>query len=62
VKKLKKFRLLEELSQVNFAKKIGVSISLYEKVERGDMLASRNFMSKIKNEYPEINIDEIFFN
>ncbi|MFB5250889.1 MULTISPECIES: helix-turn-helix domain-containing protein [Bacillus cereus group] len=59
--KLKIFRQNKGLSQVKFAQKIGVSQSMYEKVERGYMKPSRNFMGKLKKTYPEANIDSIFF-
>ncbi|MGN7192845.1 helix-turn-helix domain-containing protein [Bacillus mycoides] len=62
MKELREFRKKKKLSQVRFAKKIGVSQSMYEKVERGVIPPSRAFMEKIKLTYPEVNIDFIFFN
>ncbi len=49
-------------SQDGMARHIGVSLSMYEKVERGDMEPSRNFMKKIKVKFPEESIDTLFFN
>lgn len=40
---------------------LGVSPSLYEKVERGYRPASRAFLEKFKTAFPDSNIDGIFF-
>ena len=61
MKNVKQFRLAKGLSMDNIARAIGVSLSFYEKVERGHAQPSRAFMQKIKKAYPEINIDEMFF-
>jgi DNA-binding XRE family transcriptional regulator len=58
---LKRMRRELKLTQKSMAKSIGVSLSMYEKVERGHKKASRNFMESLKKEYPEVIIDEIFF-
>lgn len=59
---LREFRDSKGLTQLEMARNVGVSLSMYEKVERGYMKASRNFMEKVKNKYPYINIESIFFN
>ncbi|MFJ7953963.1 helix-turn-helix domain-containing protein [Lysinibacillus sp. NPDC096418] len=62
LKPLKEFRQGVKLTQQEMAKNIGVSISMYEKVERGTIKASRNFIESVKSKYPHIDIDYIFFN
>jgi DNA-binding XRE family transcriptional regulator len=59
---LKSFRELNRLTQKDMAATIGVSLSMYEKVERGYIKASRGFMEKTKHQYPHVNVDYIFFN
>lgn len=59
---LKQFRKEKKLTQQEMANSIGVSLSMYEKVERGYIKASRNFMDALKVKYPQIEIDKIFFN
>ncbi|MBE1557009.1 helix-turn-helix transcriptional regulator [Sporosarcina limicola] len=59
---LKELRAGNGLTQKEMADKIGVSLSMYEKVERGTIQASRNFIGKIKRAFPHISIDYIFFN
>ncbi|KUF32864.1 helix-turn-helix domain-containing protein [Lysinibacillus sp. F5] len=59
---LKEFRKETKLTQQEMAKNIGVSLSMYEKVERGYIKASRGFIESMKRKYPHIDIDYIFFN
>lgn len=59
---MKEFRVSKGLSQKAMAESIGVSLSMYEKVERGYIKASRNFMESFKIKYPQIDIEYIFFN
>jgi len=59
---LRIFRESTTLSQFSMAKKLDVSLSLYEKIERGHIQASRAFMQRLKLAYPEVDIDEMFFN
>lgn len=59
---LKELRKEKKLTQPEMANSIGVSLSMYEKVERGYIKASRGFMEAIKKKYPNIDIDQIFFN
>lgn len=58
---LKKFRKGLNMTQKLFAKSIGVSESLYIKIELGIRKPSRNFISKLKSKYPEINTNVFFF-
>ena len=59
---LKKFRKDLNMTQPEMAKVLGFSLSMYEKVERGTVRASRNFISALKENYPDVDIDYIFFN
>lgn len=61
MQKLREFRDGVGISQYNMARRLDVSISFYEKIERGHTNASRGFMEKLKKAFPEVNIDEIFF-
>ncbi len=58
---LKEIRILHGLSQRSMASLIKVSLSAYEKTERGELQPSRNFMLKVKEGFPDISIDEVFF-
>ena len=58
---LKEFRTQKGLSQEKMASELGVSLSMYAKVEQGTAKAGRHFMEKIKRTYPEASIDHIFF-
>ncbi len=60
-KRLKELRTGCGFSQDGMAKHLGVSLSFYEKVERGDMKPSRNFMLKVKARFPHVSMDSIFF-
>lgn len=59
--KLREFRTQKGISQEKMAIKLGVSLSMYAKVEQGAAKAGRAFMERIKNCYPEASIDHIFF-
>jgi len=59
--RLREFRMEKGLSQEKMAIKLGVSLSMYAKVEQGAAKAGRAFMERIKGCYPEANIDKIFF-
>lgn len=58
---LKKFRKSKGLSQEEFAKAIGFTLSMTAKIETGKVKPSRNFMEKVKKAFPEVDINEIFF-
>lgn len=58
---LRRFRKSLNLTQEAMANRLGITVSMYEKVEGGRAGASAAFMRRIKNEFPNANIDEIFF-
>lgn len=58
---LRKLRKENGYSQEQMAAELGVSLSMYQKVEQGSAKAGRNFMEKIKQRFPEASIDYIFF-
>lgn len=58
---LKGFRISRGLTQKELANELGFSKSYYSKIENGERQPSFPFMSKLKNRYPEVSIDDIFF-
>lgn len=58
---LKKLRKSLKLNKREMAKTIGVSFSYYEKIESGERNVSRNFLIKLKEKFPQFDIN-IFFN
>ena len=54
------FRNAKNMSQVQFARHIGVSVSFLSKVELGTRQPSFGFMQKLKIAFEDVNIDEIF--
>ena len=58
---LREFRKAHGLSQDAMARKLGITLSMYEKVESGRAGASAAFMRRLKNAFPEVSIDHIFF-
>ncbi len=58
---VKEFRKEMGMSQEEFARKIGFTLSMVAKVEAGSAKPSRNFMEKIKAAFPEADINAIFF-
>ena len=61
MEQLKKFRKEKGFSQSRMAERLGITLSLYEKVESGRASASAAFMRRLKKAFPEVNIDNIFF-
>ncbi len=59
--KLKEYRLVNGLTQEAMAKKLGYTLSMYEKVEQGRAGTSARFMQKFKKSFPKACIDDIFF-
>lgn len=59
--KLKEFRKKQDLTQEAMAHKLGITLSMYEKVEGGRAGASAAFMRRLKEAFPEASIDAIFF-
>lgn len=58
---LKSFRKSKNLTQKKMAAKLGFTLSMYEKVEGGRTRASSKFMERVKEAFPDANIDKIFF-
>ncbi len=59
--RLKEFRREKGLSQEAMAKILGITLSMYEKVEQGRANASAGFMKRFKEAFKEASIDYIFF-
>lgn len=59
--KLQEFRKSKNLSQEEFARSIGFTLSMVAKVESGRAKASRNFIERVKTVYPDLKIEEVFF-
>lgn len=59
--KLKELREEKNLSQKEIAKILNVSISYYSKIESGWQNPSFDFLVKLKNCFPTVNIDVMFF-
>lgn len=55
------FRNTKKMSQVQFARYIGVSVSFLSKIELGTRQPSFSFMQKLKNAFEDVDIDKIFF-
>lgn len=60
MEELKEFRKSLNLTSQEFAEKIGISKSLYDKVETGVRKPSREFTTKLKSKYPQFDVN-IFF-
>jgi len=58
---LSEYRKSKKLTQVEMAEQIGVSFSHYSKIESGIRNPSYNFMVRIKDVFPDIDIDSTFF-
>ena len=58
---LRNYRLEQQKSIKEMSDSIGVSKSLYEKIEYGQRTPSYNFVKKFKNRYPQCNSDLLFF-
>lgn len=59
--RLREFRKSHNLTQEAMANVLGITVSMYEKVEGGRANASSAFMKRVKRAFPEVNIDNIFF-
>lgn len=57
---IKSFREQLGLSMNEFAKKLDMSLSMYEKIEYGYREPSKKFIEKLKEKYPYIDTN-IFF-
>ena len=61
MEKLREFRKGKKLTQKEMARKLGVTLSMYEKVEGGRTGVSAAFMQKLKTAFPDVSIDFLFF-
>lgn len=61
MEQLKSFRENQQLSKDSMAKEIGISKSLYEKVEYGSRPPSQNFLRKLKKRFPSFDVNLFFY-
>lgn len=59
---IKQFRQTKNFDTQEMAENIGVSKSLYEKVEYGQRTPSASFISKFKKAFPEVDTNLFFTN
>lgn len=59
---LKNFRSSLNLTAQEFADEIGISKSLYDKLEAGARKPSREFLTKLKKKYPQFDVNIFFIN
>lgn len=59
---IKLFREQIGLSMNEFAEKLDMSLSMYEKIEYGYRAPSKNFIEKIKEKFPFIDTNIFFQN
>jgi Predicted transcriptional regulators len=59
---LKRFRQSKGMSQEKMARTLDITLSYYAQVERGVALFSREFILKMKRAFPELDINDVFFN
>ncbi len=59
---LKTFRQSLNMSQPDFAETLGVSYSLYNKIESDFRKPSSNFIKKVKEKYPQFDTNLFFTN
>lgn len=57
---LEHLRKQEKLTQNEMADELDVSVSFYSKIENGDRLPSRDFLTKVKKRFPLFDMN-IFF-
>lgn len=60
MEELKKFRTSKRYTMLEFAELIGVSLSLYSKVETGQRKPSRQFVEKLKKKFPSFNTNKLY--
>lgn len=54
---MKKFRNSKGFTASEMADKLGISKSLYEKIEYDDRQPSRNFMERFKKAFPDFDMN-----
>lgn len=60
MEQLKSFRILLNKTQREFSKILDVSLSYYEKIEKGEREISNTFLKKLKSNFPQLDLN-IFF-
>ena len=55
------FRNLNKLTQKQMAARLGITLTLYSKIELGLRNPSYNFLVKFKQAFKEADVDSIFF-
>ncbi|MFU2419071.1 helix-turn-helix transcriptional regulator [Peptacetobacter sp. AB800] len=58
---LRDYRKQLNKTQIEMAEILGVSFSTYRKIETGIRNPSYNFLKKLKNTFPDIDVNKIFF-
>lgn len=59
--KLKKFREKQKLTQESMAKTLDITVAHYKSIEYGYRNPSFELLRKMKDIFPKLNIDQIFF-
>ena len=59
---LKKFRTENQLSREQMAQNLGISVSLYNKVEFDARTPSGNFLKRFKSAFPNFDMNIFFIN
>ncbi len=62
MEELKQFRTSLGFTANEMADKIGISKSLYDKVESGARKPSREFTTKLKEQFPQFDVNIFFIN
>lgn len=57
---LKSFRAAQGLTRKQMAERLGVSMSMYDKVEYSDREPSRNFLNRFKEAFPNFDMNLFF--
>ncbi|HBI91261.1 MAG TPA: XRE family transcriptional regulator [Terrisporobacter glycolicus] len=56
------FRNLKKMTQKEMATKLGVTLSMYSKLELGLRNPSYKFLVRFKKTFKDVDVDSIFFN
>lgn len=56
------FRVMNNLTQKEMANKVGITLTLYSKIELGVRNPSYNFLVKFKQAFKDVDVDKLFFN
>lgn len=61
MQKLKEFRIEKGLTQAEMSRKMGLSLSMYTKIEIGKRGISKNFIKKFHELFPDVDCWNFFF-